>query len=358
MAARKLAGPDAWKAAVDGPATRWTRHIGRFSGDVVGIAHQAKFTIGNDDTVFCLGSCFARNIEEHLIYRGVNVVSRRIVSPKAEWPKRVNGFVNKFTTHSMRNEVDWIVAPPAIDAAMFEQQSGGWIDLQLSPHVAPVTLERAIERRAYLTGHYFDRLRDASVVIMTLGLNEVWFDRATNRHLNAAPSYYANRRESERYELHITDVAENLEELTRIRRLILAFNPHARIIVTVSPVPMSETFSGRDVLIANVYSKSTLRAAADIFAQANDDVDYFPSYDIVSMSPRATAYDADCLHVTDSVVGTIIRMFVRQYLGDRPEPPAFSESAYLEANPNVEAALRRGELTSGFEHWCRENRRA
>jgi len=323
---------------------------------MVDVAHPSKFKLGTEDTFFCLGSCFARNIEEHLIYHGVSVLSRRIVSPKQEWPNRVNGFVNKFTTHSMRNEVDWVIDPPAIDATAFEEQSGGWIDLQLSPHVAPVTLERAIERRAYLTRDYFSRLREASVIVMTLGLNEVWFDRTTGRHVNAAPSYHATRCDPDRYELLITDVDDNVAELNQIRRLILLVNPRARIIVTVSPVPLSETFSGRDVLIANMYSKSTLRAAADIFAQSHDDVDYFPSYDIVSLSPRATTYDADCLHVADAVVGRIIQMFLCIYLGASAIPPAFNELAYLQANPDVETALRRGELASGFEHWQRFGR--
>jgi GSCFA family len=353
MTTRKVSGSAAWTAAVKGVATRWAEHVERFSSDVAEVVHAPKFTLGGDDSFFCIGSCFARNIEEHLIYRGVTVLSRRIVSPREEWSSRVNGFVNKFTTHSIRNEIGWVIEPPEIDSTFFQEQSQGWIDLQLSPHVAPVTLERAIERRAYLTRDYFSRLREASVVVMTLGLNEVWFDRAAGRYLNAPPSFYATRRDPGRYEMHVTDVADNLAELEAIRRLILAANPRARIIVTVSPVPMSETFSGRDVLVANMYSKSTLRAAADSFAQAHDDVDYFPSYDIISMSPRAAAYEADCLHVADAIVGRMMQTFLHLYLGLRTEPPAFSERAYLKAHPEVEAALRRGELGSGFEHWRR-----
>ena len=350
MATTRVSGTAAWLAAVKGPSSRWGDHIDRFAG-VVDVAHSPKFPIGQDENFFCIGSCFARNIEEHLIYQGVNVLSRRIVCPKTEWPNRVNGFVNKFTTHSMRNEIEWIVDRPAIDAGMFEEQENGWSDLQLCPGVVPVTLDRAIERRRYLTEEYFERLREASVVIVTLGLNEVWFDRASERHLNATPSFYATRRDPARYELHITDTAENVSELNEIRRLILTLNPAAKIIVTVSPVPLSDTFSGRDVLIANMYSKSTLRAAADIFAQSHPDVDYFPSYDIIAMSPRAIAFGADCLHVADAVVGEMMRVFLRQYLGIEPGAVDFNEIAYLEANPDIEAAVRRGELASGFEHW-------
>jgi hypothetical protein len=189
------------------------------------------------------------------------------------------------------------------------------------------------------------------VVVLTLGLNEVWFDQKLQRHLNCAPSYYATKREADRFELHVTTVQENINELEKIRERLVQMNPSVRIIVTVSPVPMSDTFSGRDVFIANTFSKSTLRVAAQIFADCYDNTDYFPSFDMVTMSPRDRAYGFDCLYVTDSVVRKIMQEFLRLYVGCSIDAAAFSELAYLEANPDVEAALRLGQLASGFEHW-------
>ena len=353
MATIKISGQTAWTSAVKSKSARWSDHIGRLSGQIADVTHTPKFTIGSSDRFFCIGSCFARNIEEHLIYHGVTVLSRQIICPKSEWPNRVNGFVNKFTTHSIRNELDWVCNPPAIGPYLFEEQERGWVDPQLCPGVSLVSLERAIERRKYLTEEYFTRVRDASIIVITLGLNEVWFDQLANRHLNAAPSFYATRRNPGRYQLHITDIADNLSELHEIHRLILQINKKARIIITVSPVPMSDTFSGRDVLIANVYSKCTLRAAAEIFTQLHDNVDYFPTFDIISVSPRDIAYGADCLHVSDAVVGEMMQSFMRLYLESTELPAAFNELAYLEINPDVEDAVRRGEFISGFEHWQR-----
>ena len=39
-------------------------------------------------------------------------------------------------------------------------------------------------------------------------------------------------------------------------------NPKARLVLTVSPVPLAATASGSHVLPATIYSKSVLRAAA------------------------------------------------------------------------------------------------
>lgn len=348
-----LDGEAAWTAAAKGSAAQWNDVAQRFLNDVVIVDHRPKFSLEGSPRFFCLGSCFARNIEEHLIYRGVDVLSKRVVSPKTEWPARANGFLNKFTTDSMLQELRWLENPPEDVAARFLEMSHGWRDMHLTPGMGAVTLERALERRAWLASDYFPRLRQADVVVVTLGLNEVWRDNLLDERLNAAPGLREVKREPGRYSLEVTDVAENLAALEEIRTRLKRLNPLVRMIVTVSPVPMRATFSGRDVMVANMLSKSTLRAAADAFQLNHDDVDYFPSYEIVSLTPRAFAYGADCLHVTDRVVGHVMETFLTIYLGGstRLAPEDFTELEYLDANPDVEDAVRRGELGSGFEHW-------
>lgn len=352
----RIAGPDAWESLAKGQNAYWGDRIKHFSEPLVRVQHQRKFALSPGDRFFCMGSCFARNIEEHLIYLSTDVLSKNVISPVGEYPGRLNAFVNKFSTHSMANEMEWVAENPEFDHSFFTESEAGWHDLQLSPGTTPVKLERAIERRRYLTSEYFSRVRDATVIVVTLGLNEVWHDSATGRYLNAAPSFFAVRRDPSRYSLHVTDVAANIAQLEKIYATICSINTAAQFVVTVSPVPMSVTFSGTDVLVANLRSKSTLRVAAEAFASSHERVDYFPSYEMVAMAARNLAYEADYLHVENEVVGGILQEFVRLYMGLERVPPRFNESAYLAANPDVEAAVRRGELTSGFEHWNRHGR--
>ena len=119
---------------------------------------------------------------------------------------------------------------------------------------------------------------------------------------------------------------------------------------------MSNTFSGKDIAVANTLSKATLRVAAEIFAHTYASVDYFPTFDMISLSPRGLAYKADCLHVTDSIIGKIMSKFLRLYLGNDVVATPFSESEYIRANPDVEAAVRLGLFSSGFEHWVSHGR--
>lgn len=59
-------------------------------------------------------------------------------------------------------------------------------------------------------------------------------------------------------------------------------NRDIRFLLTVSPVPLTATKSDRHVVVATMASKSILRAVADQMATERDDVDYFPSYEIIN----------------------------------------------------------------------------
>ena len=169
----------------------------------------------------------------------------------------------------MLNEVRWLEQPIAADKKNYLSFGAGWLDPQLSPGSKPVSLERAIERRAYLTSEYFSRLSFADVVVLTLGLNEVWLDEETGLRLNMAPSLKAVQEQPYRYSLEVTSVAQNLEALEELRERLLRLHPALKLIVTVSPVPMGISFTGQDAVVANSRSKAVLRVAAEDFANAH-----------------------------------------------------------------------------------------
>lgn len=164
------------------------------------------------------------------------------------------------------------------------------------------------------------------------------------------------RREPHRYFFELTDVATNVAALEKICDALLSLNDRARIIVTVSPVPLDTTFSGKDILVANTASKAILRSAAEAVAARHPHVDYFPSFDMVMSASRAHAFRGDCQHVTDETVDEIVSRFLRVYMNRSGDEPGFREGPYLRGNPDVELAVRRGELASGYEHWVRFGR--
>ncbi len=114
--------------------------------------------------------------------------------------------------------------------------------------------------------------------------------------------------------LRTNEVRAQLEAfVTRLRGV----NPKARVILTVSPVPLAATASGNHVLPATIYSKSALRAAAQEAAEDLEGVYYFPSYEIVT-GPQAGGrfFAEDLREVTEEGVEQVMRIFLRHAAGE------------------------------------------
>jgi len=363
----ELDGAEAWERSLAEPHALWDGHPGaaEFGASVRGrleagapVPHVVpKFSLRPDDVFFCIGSCFARVIEYQLLYRSVPVTSLAIRGEPAETPNAVNGIVSKYTTASMLNEMRWSLdGVPFPDEALVADGEG-YRDLQLQQQPAPVTLQRARERRRVVEA-YFARLREASVVILTLGLVEVWYDRQTDLYLNVAPTYDMVHRHPGRFVVQVSDYAENRARLEQIIDILSRRGrPDLRIIVTVSPVPLHRTFAAADVLVVNTYGKSTLRAVAGDVVRNHPHVEYFPAYELVTVSDRAVAYMEDQLHVSLTMQGIVGTTFLEAFGLSIPAPhPEYDESGYLWANPDVKTAVVRGEFGSGYEHWLRHGR--
>ena len=367
-------GDQAWKNVLGHPHSRWfaeraSRHwpataASRLERAIVLPEVRPSFSLGPEDRVFTIGSCFARNIENHLMAQGFQVESQLVDIPGLEFrPPHSSVVLNKFTSHSMLNELRWALDPgcPFPDGAIIEEGQDRWVDLQVVGEVAPAPRESVRSRRPYLA-EVFGRVRRCGVVVMTLGLVEAWYDRELGLYLNRAPGFWTVKKHKRRFALRLLDLRANREALEQIYALLQRFGPPGlRLVVTVSPVPMSETFTGRDVLVANSYSKSTLRAAAEEFARAHEHVDYYPSYESVTLSDRRVAFQDDLHHVANAIVDVNVRRFLDCYVrgGDQA---GTAEAAWeharqrlegLQADLLAENARLRSELSALSERLAR-----
>src|SRR5438477_4134515 len=302
------------------------------------------FKMQREDKIFAIGSCFARGVELALIGQKMDVLSRTaefdsFPSMNGELPL---GFTNKYNTFSIHNELRWALDP----AAEFPRHSlvdlgnGIFYDPHTNPALQLTGLEETIRRREIMQ-MVTRRISQCRVVIITLGLVEVWRDNIANVFINRLiPDML--RSYPDRYELHLTNFVENLSNLERLHGLLSQFgHEDVQIVVTVSPVPLQATFSGEDVVIANTYSKSVLRTVAQEWAAAHKNVHYFPSYEIVQNSDRLATWEEDLRHVKGEVASHIMRLFLRHYLAGSPDTPY-----KLSASPNpVPAGVGRGKTT-------------
>jgi hypothetical protein len=160
-----------------------------------------------------------------------------------------------------------------------------------------------------------ETLRQTQVLIVTLGLSEVWYDRETGEPLwRAVPvDLYDAARQAFKV-LSVADTRAALEEIDSIRREYL---PEMKIVYTVSPVRLGATFRPVSAITANSASKAIIRAALDEFLRAhweqvNTTYFYFPSYEIVTeLLPEP--YCADMRHVYEYVPQQVMALFAENY---------------------------------------------
>ena len=116
----------------------------------------------------------------------------------------------------------------------------------------------------------------------------------------------------------VAEVAADLEQFVRKLQFV---NPRARMVLTVSPVPLAATFEDRHVLDATVYSQSVLRVAAEDLRRRHPHVVYFPSYEIIT-GPHAGGryFEPDLRTVSAAGVDHVMRVFM-DTLTDAPPAP-------------------------------------
>ncbi|KZL04531.1 GSCFA family protein [Pseudovibrio axinellae] len=276
---------------------------------------EAGFKIEPGSTIFTVGSCFARNVEANLVAEGFRLPVRELLR-RPEFDNVTMASLNNYGAPSIFNEFCWALdsdKPFDPDTGICQVKDDRYVDLHVMNEVRPAALEEVTSRREAITELYRS-VRESRTVIITLGLSEVWFDQVAGNYLNVIPLPGVMRQAPDRFELHILTAGELLGYLTRTVDLINQNSVvGANILISISPVPLNQTFRDLDVSVANTYSKSSLRAAAEELVYAYDNVFYYPSYEAITLSDRKLAWQDDQVHVTDALVSEQVSRMVGAY---------------------------------------------
>lgn len=145
-------------------------------------------------------------------------------------------------------------------------------------------------------------------------MTEAWFDRETGYYLNRAPgpADVRSRSPQSRFELRLLGVEDCLDLLGPALAKVLDAGLK-NVMLTVSPVPLQRSFGTVDASIANSVSKATLRVVADILTRQDSRIDYFPSYEMVTLF-AGNPYIEDNVHVREDVVERVTNYMTSVYL--------------------------------------------
>jgi len=248
-----------------------------------------KAYITPDTNIVAFGSCFAANITKWLEAREFKVASEKDGEVADTYLVRFGeGLV---TTFAIRQQFEW-----ALRGKTFLNEL--WHDKDGNAHL----------QDARLQGKTRSLIMKGDVFIITLGLSEIWYDEPTGEAFwRAVP---ADKHDPARHKFRVSTVSENKENLVEIVKLIRGVRPEAKVIFTVSPIPLVATFRSNSCITSNAASKAILRAALDEMLREAEDsrLYYWPSYEIV-MNAFQQPWCEDRRHVIPEVLDFVMTQF-------------------------------------------------
>jgi len=280
---------------------------------------QSKIKMKKYDPIFTMGSCFAREIEGSLIKMGGNVLSidKSIDIPEfyGRDGRMRSGFFHRFTPWSMLLEFQQAFGKAegwSHDSLLYTMGDDvhdlNYWDIGDSDNRA-----ESVFIRRKTASELIKKCALADTVVLTLGLTESWYDLNFGFHANRVPPSVLARHK-ENFEFRRASVDDTLTCLHGIHEILKIYMKESfKIIITVSPVPLTRTFTDLDIVVANMESKSTLRVAASEFCRQVNNATYFPSYEMVVYSQPDLAYRPDRVHIESDMVRHIINNFIENY---------------------------------------------
>ncbi len=295
---------------------KFCRNSENFASDLI---YAPKFPITPNLGITTAGSCFAQNIGRYLraseadlldaepAPEGLSVKNRR----RFGYGLYSGRYGNIYSAKQLLQLVDEVISQQARTDIVWEKD-GRYYDA-LRPTIEPNGLASADEVLAQRQDH-ITRLHQlltlTDIFIFTLGLTECWIEKPSSLALPTCPGVVAGKYNPDKHYFHNARYPEIHTDLhiafTHLKRL----NPDMKLLLTVSPVPLTATATGGHVLSATTYSKSTLRAVAGDLATDDNSIDYFPSYELITGAPyQGRFYKSNLRQVSQPGIDLVMSAF-------------------------------------------------
>ena len=304
----------------------------------LGALYRKRFEISDRCRIATAGSCFAQHLHRALRQHGYRVLDLEPAPPGLAIADRQRFGYDLYSArygnvYSVRQLLQLAREAAGLwtPANLCWPRGEHWIDA-LRPGVEPEGLETAEEVLAHRAQH-LERVRQLleqfDLFVFTLGLTETWQHRASGTVYPLAPGTQGGVFDPAVHGFHNSRHGEVLEDLHQLMQVLAEVRQGRsfRLLLTVSPVPLTATASGEHVLAATVRSKATLRSAVAEFCDQHDQVAYFPSYELIHHPNRSdAAFAPNKRSIEAAAVQQVMRVFLKAHsinsTAAPPEPKA------------------------------------
>lgn len=289
---------------------------------VVGV----PFTLTPESRIATAGSCFAQHISRHLRASGFNYYVTEPAHSQVDehtaalfnYGTFTARYGNVYTARQLLQLYQRAYGDFQPFDDVWKRSEHHYLD-PFRPQIQPegffseAELHADRERHLAAVRQAFENL---DVLVFTLGLTECWVSKRDGAVFPVCPGVAGGTFDPDEYEFKNFGVADVVADMHSFISRLRERNVGARVILTVSPVPLVATAEPQHVLVATTYSKSVLRVAAQELATSLPDVVYFPSYELITgQFTRGRYLGPDLRSVTEEGVEHVMRVFLRHYAG-------------------------------------------
>ena len=265
------------------------------------ISGEIHKIINNNTPILTIGSCFALEVNNFLIKNKYNILNKEFGSSMI-W----------YNSYTILYEFQRLNGEFIQDNDDIWHFGNKWQD----PYrrcVFGKTKDDLWRQINDINSQMSSFIKTAKVIVITLGLTEIWF-KPDGRAICAHPGYPRGSGGGHDCYFKATSYDDNLDNLKKILSVLYCLNNECMVILTVSPVPLGQTFRDVDHLIANTESKSILRAVAGEIVRHYKNVCYFHSYELAMNFTREKVFKADGRHVNPDFVSWIMGNFKSHFM--------------------------------------------
>lgn len=244
--------------------------------------------------ISAIGSCFSEYISEKLQTYGLSVSSNP------------NGIV--YNTSSILTGLTYILNQKKYDDDNFIFHNELWHSWQHHGSFSNKVLIILKSKISETSGLFYNHLKKSDVLLLTPSSSVIYILKEKNLTISNCHKYPNNN-----FITNILSKDDNLKNLLSITETIKSINPKIKIIITLSPV---RHYPGD--LVLNSKSKANLLSAIHELITIHDDIEYFPSYEIMLDELRDYRfYNDDMLHPTTLAKEIILERFVSSHFFDK-----------------------------------------
>jgi len=262
--------------------------------------------IKKDSKVFTIGSCFAENVATYL-------------ETKSLYVHHFPDTIHFFSTSILQELKHLLVEPQYTTDDLWTTDSGLYAHPFRKPSFRTNTKEEMKVYSDRIESKALGHLKEADVIIITLGGTETWQDPKTKKPFLTIPyPDVFNTQMPGVAEFHNITFQENYDALKEIYLLLREHVPKADIIMSVSPNRMTFTVSDKDVVEATCQGKSVLRAAVgELTDRYTENLYYFHSYELIEYAKHNIDFlDREQRHVNKFGVSVAMAEFIKYFASD------------------------------------------